>query len=218
MVRNNKTYGILTTLRGFCFAFRQNQGQLFLTQMFAAHPRPPNTQLLPGYTVPTVTTMMALYYLSAMTYNQPDTQEIPPPGMVGRLHIPFASTEPAARAPVTGVRPPQLHWQIQPTPQLRCQGRKFSINFEPWNQENNLGPKTWLVDLEPQGIKAVMKLWESEDESKKFHEAAIYKRLESLWDICVPKFLGVDVIENSNSILIEYVKVSDMFSPSFINI
>lgn len=218
MVRNNKTYGILTTLRGFCFAFRQNQGQLFLTQMFAAHPRPPNTQPLLGYNIPTVTTMMALYYLSAMTCNQPDTQEIPPPGVVGQLHIPFASSELAARAPVAGVRPPQVHQHIQPAPQPHYQGQNFCVNFEPWNQENNLGPKTWLVDFEPLGIKAVLKLWEFEDESDKFHEAGIYKRLESLWGICVPKLLGVDVIENSNSILIEYVKVIHKVSPSFINI
>jgi len=80
--------------------------------MFAAHPRPPNTKLLSGYNVSTVTTTMALYYLSTISYNQPDTREIPPPGMVGQLYIPFASTDLAARAPVTGVRPPQVLRQI----------------------------------------------------------------------------------------------------------
>src|ERR1700743_2526322 len=34
MVRNGKEYGVLTTLKGWCFARRENGGQLYVTRMF----------------------------------------------------------------------------------------------------------------------------------------------------------------------------------------
>src|SRR5579859_2307253 len=84
------TYGCRTALwihgptgRGvrWCFLWRQNQGHLFMTSMFA--PFPSQVQLAPGYQQPNFSTMSALYYLSALAYNTPPSPEIPPPGQVG---------------------------------------------------------------------------------------------------------------------------------------
>src|SRR5438045_2269514 len=99
MVRNAKSFGILTTLRGWCFAYRQNQGQLFLTPMFASSPPRQNAAALPGYRQPRVTTLMALYYLSRISYDSPDTYEIAPPGQIGQIHIPWADPDTTKAAP-----------------------------------------------------------------------------------------------------------------------
>jgi hypothetical protein len=34
MVRNGKTYGILTTMKGWCFLSRANGGMLYMTRMY----------------------------------------------------------------------------------------------------------------------------------------------------------------------------------------
>ena len=212
MVRNSKTYGILTTLRGWCFAYRGNQGQLFLTPMFASSPGPPNVPPLPGYHQATVTTMMAIYYLSHISYDTTDTYEIIPPGQAGELDIPWASSDTSVAAPTTGVRPPAGPHPIQPTPspQYGQQGQHFNytIRFEPWVKANYLGGRTWIVDLFPTQTKAVLKLWDGDNESEKFNEARIYKRLEPLWGKCIPALVAVDIWEHSNSIVVEYIKVS----------
>ena len=215
MVRNAKSFGILTTLRGWCFAYRHNQGQLFLTPMFASSPPRPNTAALPGYRQPLVSTMMALYYLSRLSYDTPDTYEIAPPGQIGQLNIPWADPDTTKAAPTTGVVPPPVPRNIQPAPprQYDYQGYQpnYTIRFEPWIKENQLGGKSWLVDLNPTQTKAVLKLWNGEDESEKHNEVAIYNRLESLWGRCVPTFIAVDIWEHSNSIVVEYIKVNPLF-------
>ena len=211
MVRNSKTYGILTTLRGWCFAYRGDQGQLFLTPMFASSPVQPNAPSLPGYRQATVTTMMAIYYLSRISYDTADTYEINPPGQVGELDIPWAGSDTSTAAPTTGVRAPAGPRPIQPAPnrQYDQQGHQFNyaIRFEPWVNGNHLGGKTWIVDLFPTQTKAVLKLWDGDDESEKYNEARIYKLLEPLWGRCVPTFVAVDIWEHSNSIVVEYIKV-----------
>ena len=220
MVRNAKSFGILTTLRRWCFAYRQNQGQLFLTPMFASSPPRPNTAALPGYRQPRVSTMMALYYLSRLSYDTLDAYEIPPPGQTGQLHIPWADPDTTKAAPTTGVLPLPGPRNIQPAPPREggYQGYQpnYTIRFEPWIKENQLGGKSWLVDLYPTQTKAVLKLWNGEDESEKFNEVVTYKSLESLWGKCIPTFIAVDIWEHSNSIMVEYIKVSSILS-SYIN-
>lgn len=228
MVRNAKTFGILTTLRGWSFAFRQNQGQLFLTPVFASNPISPAPQvpgqpiapaLLP-YQQPTVTTMMAIYYISHLSANTADTYEIAPPGQVGDLDLPWAEPDGSSAAPRAGVATPPLLPTIQPAPphqydQYGQHGHDFNVRFCPSVKENQLGGKSWKVDIDPANTQGVLKLWSDDDESQKINEATIYKRLERLWGRCVPSLLAVDFWQHSNSILVEYIKVRSSY-PTFI--
>jgi hypothetical protein len=218
MVRNAKTFGILTTLRGWCFAYRGNQGQLVMTRMFASHPQQQNTLPLPGYWQPNITTMMAIYYLSRLSFNTGDTYEILPPGQVGELELPFADPDTSSAAPKAKARDPpnqgrQGPQYIAPAPHYQ-QGPQYSytIHFEPWVKENQLGGKSWMVDLIPTHSKAVLKLY-GEDEFMKQNEIQTYRHLEPLWSRCIPRFLAVDILEHSNSILIEYIEVNPSYLP-----
>jgi hypothetical protein len=212
MVRNSKTFGILTTLRGWCFAYRQNQGELLMTPMFASNPTHPNTLPLPGYRQASVTTMMAIYYLSRLSHDTPDTYEVPPPGHFGEIDLPWADPDVSSAAPTSGVRPRPGPRDIQPAP-LRQYGQQgyqpLSIRFEPWVKENQLGGKTWIVDAAPMETKAVLKLWDQEED--KHNEAEIYELLRPLWGKCIPTFIAVDIWQHSNSIVVEYIKVNPLF-------
>lgn len=214
MVRNSKTFGLLTTLRGWCFAYRGNQGQLTMTRMFTSYPQP-NTAPLPGYWRPTVTTMMAIYYLSRLSLQTLDTYEILPPGQVGELELPFADPRTDVAAPKAKAKardpPNQGPQYIAPAPYYQQANQyNYTVRFEPWVKENQLGGKSWMVDLLPMHHKAVLKLFD-EDEFMKQNEIRIYRNLESLWGRCIPRFLAVDILEHSNSILIEYIKVNPYF-------
>jgi hypothetical protein len=68
MVRNNKTYGILTTMKGWCFLSRASGGVLYMTRMygdFAARQNVSDGAPAEGY-YPTTnfSVMKALYYMS----------------------------------------------------------------------------------------------------------------------------------------------------------
>jgi hypothetical protein len=218
MVRNSKTLGILTTLRGWCFAFRGNQGQLTMTPMFAGNPSQTNVAL-PGYRQTNVTTMMAIYYMSRISYDTPDTVEILPPGQVGVIEFPFADTDTTQPAPTPRAAPPPAQRHIMPAPHGQHGNyQNYTIRFEPWIRENQLGGKCWIINLDPTQTKAVFKQWEDDDESLKLNETQIYKRLEPLWGQCIPTFLGMDIMEHSNSIIVEYIKVSSSIYFTYVGI
>jgi hypothetical protein len=212
MIRNSKTYGILTTLRGWCFAYRGNQGQLLTTRMFASHPPEPNSSHPDGYTQPSVTTLMAIYYLSHLSLDAPDTVEMLRPGQFGEIELQFADPDTSRAAPTPEPRTNPNHYaqNIAPAP-YGHRGYQYAVRFEPWVQGNQLGGKSWIVDLYPAATKAVLKLWDGQDESMKHNEADTYKRLEPLWGRCVPRFIGLDIWEHSNSIVVEYIKVGPSF-------
>jgi hypothetical protein len=69
-VRNPKTFGILTTLRGWRFAFPGNQGQFFMTSMFAANPSQP-IAALPGSRQPNVAPMLSMFSRSFVIVREP---------------------------------------------------------------------------------------------------------------------------------------------------
>lgn len=160
--------------------------------------------------------MMAIYYLSRLSYDSPDTYEIPPPGQFGEIDIPWADLDVSTAAPTSGVRPPPGPRNIEPVPP-RPYGQhgyqpSYTLRFEPWVKENQLGGKAWMVDLFPMQTKAVLKLWDGEDEDEKQNEVETYKRLEPLWGRCVPTFIAVDIWKHSNSIVVEYIKVNSYIS------
>ena len=70
MVRNGKAYGILTTIKGWCFLYRVNGGELYMTRMFGDFSARPN--MSPGaaaegyYNTTGFTIMQALYYISTL--------------------------------------------------------------------------------------------------------------------------------------------------------
>ena len=87
MVRNGKTYGVLTTMRGWCFLYRQNRGHLVITPMYrdyGAWPGISQRAALEGYYVPQgFSIMQALYYISTIAETTPNLPETPIGGLPG---------------------------------------------------------------------------------------------------------------------------------------
>jgi hypothetical protein len=103
MVRNSKTIGILTTMKGWCFLWRYNGGRLYATRMygdFPAHPPVTDGSNAEGYHATTnFTVMKALYYLSHISATTNDTIETPINGQQGSVFLPYASGDSAHAAP-----------------------------------------------------------------------------------------------------------------------
>ena len=101
MVRNGKAYGILTTMKGWCFLCQDNEGQVYITLMFGdfqARQGISNGAFYEGYYIPQdFSIMQALYYLSTIAETTPNLPETPIGGRPGQVHIPYAgnSTTPA---------------------------------------------------------------------------------------------------------------------------
>jgi hypothetical protein len=77
LVRNQKTYGILTIYKGLVFLKREPGGRLLVTRMFAANRR--QTLDANGYRYfenPHLKIIHALYYLSWIADGTPDVREI----------------------------------------------------------------------------------------------------------------------------------------------
>src|SRR5271165_5202419 len=84
MVRNGKQIGVLTTVNGFVFLFRENHGKLYITRMLPCES-----------TVPTALQM--LYYLSALVTQLPNVPETDSSGMP--IQIPAANYKYPITAP-----------------------------------------------------------------------------------------------------------------------
>jgi hypothetical protein len=103
MVRNAKVYGILTTLKGWCFVRRENEGRLYVTRMFgdfgAAQGISAGAAGEGYYPTQGFSIMQALYYLSSIAEATPDLPETPIGGRVGQVYLPQAgnSTNAAPR-------------------------------------------------------------------------------------------------------------------------
>jgi len=198
MVRNEKTYDVLATMKGWSFLRRENRGQLYITPMFGdfqARQGISNGAFYEVYYIPQgFSIMQALYYLSAIAEAMPNLPETPIGGRPGQVHIPYAgnSTTPAPTIQqlpdnqgfgLHGLAPPQ-GGQGQ---QYGNQGVQIldgydqsecthyddtftykDFQFEPWLPENNLGPKTWIAIALPTKFKVIFKLWDA----WKFNEEA----------------------------------------------
>jgi len=109
MVRNGKTYGVLTTMRGWCFLHRQNGGHLVITPMYGdyvAWPGISQGAAPEGYYVPQgFSIMQALYYISAVAEGTPDLPETPVGGLPGVVTLPFVQNSTVA-APTIQQPPP----------------------------------------------------------------------------------------------------------------
>lgn len=175
-----------------------------MTRMFAFGPTAP-----PEYRHSRISIMMALYYLSRRAYDHPDIPETTQ-GLPGFVTFPYADANQATAAPFAERALPPATRPLQPAPPRQYDGNynNFVCRFEPWIEKNKLSGKGWIVELLPQNIKAVLKLWEEDDETQKCNEVETYTKLEPLWGKCVPPFVARDVWEHSNSVVVEYVEVS----------
>jgi hypothetical protein len=110
MVRNGKSHGILTTMKGWCFARRENGGRFYVTRMFGdflAQQGISDGAAGEGYQETTgFSILRALYYVSSLSENTPDSPEMPIGDVPGRVYLPRAGTSTTA-APLIQ-QPPQV--------------------------------------------------------------------------------------------------------------
>jgi len=109
MVRNGKTYGVLTTMKGWCFLRRENEGLLYITRMFGdfqARQGISHGAAYEGYYAPQgFSIMQALYYLSAVAEATNNLPETPIGGRDGQVTLPYAGNSTTA-APTIQQPPP----------------------------------------------------------------------------------------------------------------
>jgi hypothetical protein len=227
MVRNGKTYGILTTMKGWCFARRTNGGRFYVTRMFGDFQPVQDVSMgavEEGYQLTAGCSIMkALYYFSALAEITPDSPETPIGNVPGAVSLPRASPDSTLPAPL-----------IQQAPQVGYGGNPFmggvqiaggyndaecrqydddivyeSFQFEPWLSETNLGPKTWTAIALPSRTKVVLKLWDAWhfDCEPQNQEASIYLHLQSLWGKYIPSLRVKSPLEFFHALVFQYVKV-----------
>src|SRR5204863_6994449 len=111
MVRNGKAYGILTTMKGWCFLYRVNGGGLYITRMFADFAARPGLSAGAAaegyYSTPNFTIMQAIYYLSSLAEATNDLPETPVNGVPGQVSLPYAGNS-TATAPTVQQPQPQI--------------------------------------------------------------------------------------------------------------
>src|SRR5271169_5713618 len=146
MVHNQVQLGIISTLFGWVFLWRQDQGQLSMTPMLGCRP-----EIGGDYTIPPgFTIMQALYYFSRLAEELPLLPETTG-GQPGFVHIDPAATESPAPAPRIQIKQDRTFIQYNPGhsgPQppaqqflLQRSTRPFDLIFESWNFERKLGEK-----------------------------------------------------------------------------
>src|SRR5271169_3811318 len=192
MVRNAKQFGVLTTVNGFVFMFRENQGKLYMTRLVPSDARNPDA--------PTV--LQALYYLSGLAVQSPQLPETDDKGVAIELEV--ANYKYAWQAPqVPGARTAAAisGWANNPTTHpgqyiLKSNPEPLKIVFEPWIPGNKLGSKTFHIQLAT-GNMIVGKVWDAYKHAStaRDNEVAAYFKLQTLWDIYLPKFIGCGEID-----------------------
>jgi hypothetical protein len=241
MVRNGKAFGILTTMKGWCFLQRVNGGGLYITPMygdFAARLGVSPGAVSEGYhATNNFTIMQALYYMSRLAESTNDLPETPINGVTGQVTLPARPGGRSDAAPT--IQQPQPPIAPMPTGQSGGYGNGnfgqggyqavqvlggydqadcflyhdgvdySSLQFEPWNRENCLGPKTWIAKVLSNDTTVVLKLWDAWkfDREIRDHEASIYEHLRSLWGIYIPSLLVSTPIEYFHALILQYVNV-----------
>lgn len=200
MVRNSKQVGVLTTINGFVFLFRENWGNLRVTR------------LISGESI-NFTILQALYYLSWLSVGFPFLPETDANGVPIQLQAANSKrADPAPRVPGQfpsatddewdGLIPQPVQYILSPDPSPP------KVRFEPWVEENQLGPKTFLLHLE-NSKTVVGKFWDGHKHTsiERDNEVKVYMKLQSLWGAAVPRFVSCCEIDFFWALLIEHVKV-----------
>jgi hypothetical protein len=227
MVRNAKTLGILSTMKGWCFLHRQDGSTLMMTRMFGDFPAAQNITAgaaAEGYYLTTnFTIMKALYYFSHLAETIADIPESTN-GLPGVVYLPFADGTRAILAPRVEIRQQQ---QIAPMPANYAggwAGNQAAVDFvqyhlavdykyllfEPWKKENQLGQKNWMAKVLFDQGKVVLKLWDGWefDTKDRDHEVEIYIHLRSLWGKYIPSLRVSTPLDYFHALILQYVNVS----------
>jgi hypothetical protein len=207
MVRNAKQYGILTTVNSWVFLRRENNGKLYMTQ-------PIDCQM----TSPSFTILQALYYISALAFNDGhlvETDEIGNP-----VHIELANSKyPSSTAPsVTGSpNPPSSTTDafiIYPSQSsqyytLINQSLGHSLLLEPWKSESCCGGKSFRGILMPNHESVVVKLWDGykSPPDMRDREVEIYMKLRDLWGKYTAQLICSADIDFCFGIILDEIKV-----------
>lgn len=216
MVRNHKRWGLLSTVDGWCFAYREDGARFFMTRMYGQG-------TAEGYHSPGngFTLMMALYFFTARVETEPNLIETTG-GHPGVIWLPPASADTAQAAPYASIiqqnNQPQY---ILPAPvpnyynQYQQRPQPISLLFEPWEKANHLGHKSWIARTLPEKSKVVLKTWDAwrVDTTDRDNEENIYLRLEPLQGKYVAKLLASTNIDFLDVLIIEYLDVIP--SPGF---
>jgi hypothetical protein len=217
MVRNGKTYGVLTTMKGWCFARREDGGRFYVTRMFGDFlpaERVSMGAVAEGYQPTTgFSIMMALYCLSALAESAADSPETPIGNVPGAVFLPGATGSTSAttliqRSPPVGPR------NVGESNDAECFQYDDDLvyeafQFEPWLSETNLGPKTWTAIALPSRTNVVLKLWDAWhfDCELRNQEASIYLYLRSLWGKYIPSLRVKSPLDFFHALVLQYVKV-----------
>jgi hypothetical protein len=233
MVRNAKTLGIISTLKGWCFLYRQDGGILVMTRMFGDFlPWDGVTNGAPAegyyYPAPNWTIMKALYFMSRLGEIMADTVETTN-GQPGTVNIPYADPKQSEAAPRIRIVRDLRDRRLEPRPaddyyyggyqaahaavgmlQFHEGVDYTSLLFEPWKVENQLGPKNWIAQVISDQSKVVLKLWDGwkVDTEERDREAEVYVHLRPLWGKYVPSLRVATPFDYMHALIIEYIDVN----------
>ena len=221
MCWNSQVYGILTTASGFVFLFRDDGGTLWMSQMFGS-----NSNLATGgYIIPATlvpnsgfTISHVLYWFTHLTETTPKLVEKDLAQMIQVMNAykpdgvqqtyvysrpymsPYALATPSNPAPTA----PQDYLSLVPA------GSDVFLDFKPWLREKHCGGRACRAILLDGDRPVVVKSWDGYkwDTSRRDNETHVYMRLQTLWNVCVPRLIAKGEIDFCHSIVIDHIEVS----------
>jgi tRNA A-37 threonylcarbamoyl transferase component Bud32 len=211
LVRESKKYGVLTTMNGWMFMYREDKGKLFTTGIIPCSQQHPQ---------PTIREM--LYYISAMAAAYPTEDETDEKGNKIKLQAANGRRPDAApRLPRPKPQPPVPEPSKPGGHHLRSHGNRRVLTlqpapdfpdllFEPSIASKQLGCKTFLATFMPEDLVVVGKFWDSwkETSDARDKEVEIYMQLQSLWGSIVPRFFGCAEYEWHYTMFVERIEVT----------
>ena len=211
MVRESKKYGVLTTMNGWLFMYREDKGNLWTTGLF------PGSQEHPQ---PTIREM--LYYISALAVAHPSEDETDENGNRIRLQAANAKRPDAApRLPPPTDQSPIREPSKSARHHTRSQGHRRVLTlqatrdfpdllFEPSVPGKQIGHKTFFATFMPENRVVVGKFWDSwkETSDARDNEVEIYMQLQAFWGTIIPRFLGCAEYEWHYTMFIEPIWVT----------
>ena len=76
------------------------------------------------------------------------------------------------------------------------------LDFNPWLAETRCGGRAFRASIIEGNQPIVIKCWDSykHDSSRRDNEVSIYMRIQSLWNVCVPRLIGIGEIDFCHSL------------------
>jgi len=83
------------------------------------------------------------------------------------------------------------------------------LDFKPWLAESRCGGRAFRATLIEGDQQIVVKSWDSykHNPSQRDNEVSMYMRIQSLWNVCVPRLIGKGEIDFCHSLFLEFIKV-----------